>query len=186
MSVRLTADGEPVPAKENGAPAAEQANGNGHARISEPKAVAAGGRGGAVVELSGARPMIDSSQADHFAAEWVAAWNARDLDRILTHYASDFEMTSPNIVSRKEDASGTLRGKEAVGRYWQRALDAQPELHFELEAAFPGVRSITLVYRTGFRRAAEVLEFDEQGLVIRGNVHYLSGHVGGDAIAPTV
>ena len=27
-----------------------------------------------------------------FAAKWIAAWNARDLDRILKHYAFDEKM----------------------------------------------------------------------------------------------
>jgi len=28
------------------------------------------------------------------ASEWIAAWNARDLERVLAHYTNDAEMTS--------------------------------------------------------------------------------------------
>jgi len=30
-----------------------------------------------------------------FASEWIEAWNARDLERILKRYAHDVEFTSP-------------------------------------------------------------------------------------------
>ncbi len=43
--------------------------------------------------------------ASHLAAaviaelgrEWIAAWNARDLERVLALYTEDFEMTSDRI-----------------------------------------------------------------------------------------
>ena len=30
---------------------------------------------------------VDSAFAEHFANDWIAAWNAHDLDRVLSHYA---------------------------------------------------------------------------------------------------
>jgi ketosteroid isomerase-like protein len=44
--------------------------------------------------------MIDREFALEFAAEWVRAWNAHDLERIFAHYADDFEMVLPFIVER--------------------------------------------------------------------------------------
>ena len=44
--------------------------------------------------------VLDSGgQATDFASERIAAWNAHDLERILKHYASDVQFTSP-FVSR--------------------------------------------------------------------------------------
>src|SRR5438876_10821997 len=59
------------------------------------------------------QPMIDREWAEAFAREWVDAWNAHDLERILSHYTDDFEMASPLIVERMGVASGRLKGKEA-------------------------------------------------------------------------
>ena len=39
---------------------------------------------------------MDASTAEAFAEEWVAAWNARDLDRILAHYAPDIVFRAPD------------------------------------------------------------------------------------------
>ena len=49
-----------------------------------------------------------------FAPEWIAAWNSRDLDRVLSHYTDDFEMSSPLIVALMNEPSGVLHGKPAI------------------------------------------------------------------------
>jgi ketosteroid isomerase-like protein len=102
--------------------------------------------------------MIDAEWARQFAIEWIEGWNSHDLDRIMSHYSDDFEMTSPLIIQLKLDESGTLKGKNAVRDYWQKGLSMSPELHFELIDVFTGVNSLTLYYRrhTG-KTAAEVL-----------------------------
>jgi hypothetical protein len=117
--------------------------------------------------------MIDMSFAKRFADEWIAAWNAHDLGRILSHYADDFEMASPYIVERMGEPSGRLRGKETVGVYWKRALDAQPNLHFTLVGVLVGADGVTILYRrdTG-HLVAEVLVFDAEGRVRSGSAHY--------------
>ena len=75
---------------------------------------------------------MDNAFAEHFANDWIDAWNSHDLQRILSHYADDFEMTSPVIIQLTNEPSGTLRGKTAVGDYWTKALQLIPDLHFEL------------------------------------------------------
>ena len=110
--------------------------------------------------------------AEGFAAEWVAAWNAHDLERILSHYADDFEMSSPVIVALAGEASGTLRGKAAVRAYWARALGAAPDLRFELLTVLTGVNSIALYYRGHRGLVVEVLQFGPDGKVSKASAHY--------------
>jgi hypothetical protein len=116
--------------------------------------------------------MITREFAERFAAEWVAAWNSRDLERILDHYADDFEMSSPRIAVVAGEASGTLRGKAAVGSYWARALELAPRLHFELRAAFAGADSVAILYDGARGPAVEVFFFDASGKVDRACAHY--------------
>jgi len=115
----------------------------------------------------------DQAEAEAFAAEWIAAWNAHDLPRILSHYRDDFEMRSPNIREYGGEPSGLLEGKAAVGAYWRTALERNPGLHFELEAVLLGAGGLVILYRTGLRRAAEALDFDEDGQIVRGAAYYL-------------
>lgn len=119
--------------------------------------------------------MIDQAFAEHFAADWIASWNAHDLDRILAHYADNFEMTSPVIVQIAGEPSGKLRGKQAVGAYWRKALQLIPDLHFELLSVLVGVGSITLYYKGARGRlAAEVFHFGADRKVVKAFAHYAS------------
>jgi ketosteroid isomerase-like protein len=110
--------------------------------------------------------------ARHFAAEWIDAWNSHDLDRILSHYTDDFEMSSPLIVQFMGEPTGTLKGKAAIREYWAKALARIPDLHFELEEVLVGASSVVIRYRGHRGSAAEVLWFDAGGKVSRASAHY--------------
>jgi len=71
--------------------------------------------------------MMQKGFAERFAREWGEAWNAHDLERVLSHYEDDFEMSSPIIVTLMGESSGKLKGKAAVGAYWAKALKLLPE-----------------------------------------------------------
>lgn len=117
--------------------------------------------------------MPDRKFAEHFAAEWVEAWNSRDLEQILAHYSDDFEMSSPVITQITGEPSGKLKGKQAVGAYWARALELIPTLRFELSEVLVGVDSVTLCYLGPRGKSAEVFFFDDEGKVVRAAAHYL-------------
>ena len=116
--------------------------------------------------------MLYKNFADNFAVDWVDAWNAHDLDRILSHYTDDFEMTSPVIKKVAGESSGRLRGKENLLAYWAKALELMPDLHFELEATLIGVNSITLFYKGVRGLSAEVFHFNQYGKVAKAFANY--------------
>ena len=116
---------------------------------------------------------MNAKFANDFAVEWIAAWNAHDLPRVLSHYTEDFEMSSPKIVKIAGVASGRLVGKNAVAAYWATALARVPDLHFELLAVMYGVDSVVLHYRgVGGQLVAEVFYFNSGGLVFRACANY--------------
>ena len=108
-----------------------------------------------------------------FAEEWIAAWNAHDLERILPHYTDDFEMSSPVIVQLTGEPSGTLRGKAAVRDYWSRALARTRDLHFDLLDVYAGASSVVIRYRGHRGPSAEVFWFNAEGKVYRAAAHYV-------------
>ena len=93
-------------------------------------------------------PVIDRAWANKFAKEWIDAWNSHDLDRILSHYAEDFEMSSPLIIERNINLSGVLRGKTAIREYWAIGLAAVPPIQFELIDVHLGINAIGILYLT--------------------------------------
>lgn len=117
--------------------------------------------------------MLTPEQARRFAEDWIAAWNAHDLDRVLAHYRDDFEMRSPYIRDVVGEPSGVLNGKPAVAAYWAKALARFPDLRFELIDVLVGADSVALLYYgRGRRRSCEVFLFDERGRVVRAAAHY--------------
>ena len=115
--------------------------------------------------------------ADQFAREWMEAWNAHDLDRVLSHYEEDFELSSPIVRSLLGEPSGTLKGKPAVRAYWTRALELIPALRFELVEVMAGVDSLVICYNGHRGPVAEVFHLSANGKVARASAHYAESDV---------
>ena len=110
-----------------------------------------------------------------FAGRSIDAWNARDVEAVLIHYADDVVFTSPTAVLFAPESRGTIRGKDALRRYWTRALGANPDLHFQLLGVYAGIDTLVLHYenqRGG--RINEVLTFRD-GLVAVGHATHAHG-----------
>lgn len=120
--------------------------------------------------------MITRDFAVAFARDWIDAWNAHDLERILWLYTAEFEMRSPVIAQTMNEPSGTLRGHGAIGPYWSRALAEHPDLRFELVDVLVGADSATVLYRGHRGLSAEVFWFNAEGKAYRAAAHY-SAHV---------
>jgi hypothetical protein len=112
-------------------------------------------------------------QAQEFAEEWYVAWNAHDLDRILSHYRDDVTLRSPLVsaITGREDA--VVVGRDALASYFRRGLETYPDLHFEPQALFVGAGSVVLQYRSvrGLL-TAEVMSLDRDLRVTNVMAHY--------------
>ncbi len=116
----------------------------------------------------------DAAQLAALGREWIAAWNSRDLERVLALYAEDSEMTSDRIPALGFDASGTLRGKDSLRAYWGKALALLPSLHFTLIDTFVSPDSIVVFYKN--ERAAKICEYlrlDAAGKIRQGSANHL-------------
>lgn len=110
--------------------------------------------------------MIDRAFAERFAAEWIEAWNAHDLDAILAHYADNVVFHSPRIALVMGEKIDTVAGKPALSRYWSKALASAKDLHFTFDRLYIGSDSLTIAYRNHRgQNASETFVFDDAGLV---------------------
>jgi hypothetical protein len=89
-------------------------------------------------------PFID---AQTFAQTWLDAWNAHDIDAVLTHFADDADFSSPLARQLLEGSDGVLHGKAAIRGYWEEGLRRIPGLHFELVDVYSGTDIIVINYR---------------------------------------
>jgi predicted ester cyclase len=107
------------------------------------------------------------------ANHWVAAWNAHDLDLIMTHYADAVELTSPIAAQLLGTADGKVVGKASLRAYFQRGLEAFPQLRFHLEDVLWGLNSVVLYYKNQKgTRSGEFMQISGEGKVLRVVAHY--------------
>jgi predicted ester cyclase len=112
-------------------------------------------------------------EAWNLGNHWVAAWNGHDLDLIMTHYEDAIELTSPVVARLLGTSEGKIIGKTNLRAYFQRGLEAYPELHFHLEDVLWGVSSVLLYYTNQKgTRTAEFMELSAIGKVARVVANY--------------
>ncbi len=112
-------------------------------------------------------------EASNLANHWIAAWNAHDLDLIMTHYDDAIELTSPVAAKLLGAPDGKVLGKADLRAYFQRGLEAYPELHFRLEDVLWGVNSVVLYYTNQKgTRTGEFMELSANGKVVRVVANY--------------
>ena len=112
-------------------------------------------------------------EAWDLANRWIAAWNAHDLDAIMEHYEDGIELTSPVAERLLAIPGGKIAGKENLRAYFQRGLEAYPDLEFRLEDVLCGVNSVVLYYANQKgTRTAEFMEIGPTGKVARVVANY--------------
>jgi hypothetical protein len=116
---------------------------------------------------------MNKDAAWDLANHWIAAWNAHDLDSIMTHYEDEVELISPVAARLLGTADGKVAGKANLRVYFQRGLDAYPDLHFRLENVLWGINSVVLYYANQRgTRTAEFVELSADGKIARVVANY--------------
>jgi predicted ester cyclase len=116
---------------------------------------------------------VTKEEAWKLANEWVAAWNAHDLDLIMAHYEDEVELTSPVAARLLGKPDGKVVGKANLRAYFQRGLEAFPELQFRLEDVLWGLNSVVLYYANQKgTQTAEFMELSAAGKVARVVANY--------------
>ena len=119
-----------------------------------------------------AAPLTDE-RARELAGEWVSAWNSHDLDAIMALYAPGVVFQTPTIIATMGVADGRVQGADALREHFARGLKRLPDLRFELDGVYTGVRSLAIAYR--WRDGTPVLElheYDDRDLVERVQALY--------------
>jgi ketosteroid isomerase-like protein len=111
-----------------------------------------------------------------FGRSWVEAWNRRDLDAVLAHYADACAFTSPKALLVTGHAR--LEGKAALRAYWEAALVRFTRIVFRLDHVVwdAGARILVVVYQADLdgavSRASEMMRFDAAGNIVEGEAFY--------------
>ena len=111
---------------------------------------------------AGAAPArLTEADGERLAAEWIEAWNAHDLDAIMKLYSPAIVFQTPTIIDTLGILDGRVQGAEALREHFARGLERLPDLRFDLDRVYTGVRSLAIVYR--WRDGTPVCELHEYG-----------------------
>jgi hypothetical protein len=117
--------------------------------------------------------VLTEAEVRKFADDWIRAWNSHDLEAIMSHYAPEVVLTSPTAAKLLGDSSGTIKCKQAVRSYFERGLQAFPNLTFELLDVMWGISSVVLYYlNQKGTKTAEFMELDANQKVSRVVANY--------------
>jgi ketosteroid isomerase-like protein len=111
-----------------------------------------------------------------FANAWIEAWNRRDAEAVLAHYADDLTFVSP--LAAVVAGTPQVVGKPALRTYWNAALARIERLHFELDRALwdDAAQILSVVYVSDAdgrrKRCCEIMRFDGQGRVFHGEAFH--------------
>jgi limonene-1,2-epoxide hydrolase len=115
-----------------------------------------------------------------FASEWAAAWNERACERVVGYFREDCTFTSPTALAVVGIA--TVRGKDALRAYWDKALAGIGSLRFAIDRVIwdATTRELAIIYVSDvdgrIKRMSENLVFAPDGLVVSAEVfHGVSG-----------
>jgi ketosteroid isomerase-like protein len=118
--------------------------------------------------------ILSIPDARRIAEDWVAAWNARDLERILSHYAEDVVFFSPSVVTRYGEPTGVLRGKHALREHFRRGFETfGANARFTILDVLSGVSGYTVYYsRENGAAVVDTVVVDALGKGVQVHAHY--------------
>ena len=110
------------------------------------------------------------------ANRWFTAFNAHDLEALLSLYAEDAQHFSPKLKARHPETEGLIRGKEALRTWWRDAFDRLPSLRYEVVKLTADEEQVFMEYIRHVQgeedlRVGEVLEV-EGGAIIASRVNH--------------
>ncbi len=118
-------------------------------------------------------------QTEHnkqIALAWISAFNEHDLKKLLDLYAEAAIHYSPKLKLKQPETEGWIMGKPALEKWWGKAFEIIPTLHYQLQNLIVNDDQILMEYlRTAAgdpdMMVAEILEI-ENNLIVKSRVYH--------------
>jgi predicted SnoaL-like aldol condensation-catalyzing enzyme len=110
------------------------------------------------------------------AHAWFEAFNAHNLEKLLSLYDDDAQHYSPKLKIRHPETNGLVSGKNALRTWWQDAFDRLPTLNYQVTSLTANSDRVFMEYNRTVTNeddmlVAEVLEIKE-GLIVASRVYH--------------
>jgi ketosteroid isomerase-like protein len=117
-----------------------------------------------------------SQQNKEIARLWFQAFNAHDLELLLSLYHEEAEHYSPKLKLRQPETRGLIKGKAALRDWWKDAFERLPGLQYEVKKLTADEEQVFMEYLRHVPGEAdlpvgEVLEI-KNGLIVFSRVYH--------------
>ena len=119
---------------------------------------------------------MPSSPPLTIAHQWFDAFNAHDLEKLLSLYADDAQHYSPKLKLRQPETRGLIRGKDALRTWWRDSFERLPTLRYEPTRFIVDEERVFMEYTRYVNgeepmTVGEVLEIKD-GLIVASRVYH--------------
>jgi ketosteroid isomerase-like protein len=119
---------------------------------------------------------MSSSELNNLAQQWFAAFNNKELEKLLSLYHDHAQHFSPKLKVRHPETNGLIKGKPALHAWWQDAFNRLPSLHYEIVRLTPHDDRVFMEYVRHVQgeddlKVGELLEI-QNGLIIKSSVFH--------------
>ncbi|MBA2613854.1 MAG: nuclear transport factor 2 family protein [Bacteroidetes bacterium] len=115
-------------------------------------------------------------QNKKIAQKWFEAFNAQNLEELLSLYDENAEHYSPKLKIHKPQTQGLIKGKQALREWWHDAFNRLPTLNYEVIKLTADDEQVFMEYIRHVKtdedlRVAEVLQV-KNGLIVFSRVYH--------------
>jgi ketosteroid isomerase-like protein len=119
---------------------------------------------------------MTSQQNLSIAHAWFDAFNAHNLEKLLSLYDEEAEHFSPKLKIHHPETNGLIIGKPALHTWWEEAFDRLPTLNYKVQSLTSDSDRVFMEYIRTVKdeadmQVAEVLEIKD-GKIIRSRVYH--------------
>lgn len=109
----------------------------------------------------------------NYARGWCAAWNARNLELLLSSVDELVVFSSPAVSKVLPASGGLIVGRAALLAYWVQGLRLIPNLHLEVLGVYAGIDRLIISYSTQTGRIGNEELVFRGSMVVEGRETYL-------------
>ena len=117
-----------------------------------------------------------SEQNKQIAQRWFEAFNAHDLEKLLSLYDEDAEHFSPKLKIRHPETNGLIKGKQELCNWWKDSFERLPTLNYEVKKLIADTEQVFMEYTRHVDgeedlTVGEVLEIEKE-LIVFSRVYH--------------
>ena len=107
---------------------------------------------------------------------WFEAFNAHNLEKLLSLYDDEAQHYSPKLKIRHPETNGFISGKDALRAWWQNSFDSLPTLQYKVTSLTSNSDRVFMEYVRSVENeddmlVAEILEIRD-GKIIASRVYH--------------